>query len=1126
MPFRQVRHLLLTVCALSLACAAGFAQSDAADSEEPTADPKPTAPAPAKPRIREVKPETYYVLKDGKLVLALLNVPFEELAEALKTHRKVTTPGPPLPAYTLDDLSIVGTASNEKADLTAVFTIRLLRDGWVRVPLRLSDVVLLGAKYDGDGELFLMPEQEGGYTCYLRAPKENLYTLTLSLLAPVRQVGGEMRLALQAPRATTSEISLRVPLKEVTPTASNDLPVDAKDQGEETLLVVSGLDENFQLTWREGAVEPTDARPLLEVRSETLVEIVGERKANGDVRLHVNSVRDKFDSFNVRLPTGARLSDRQPSQSELQVTKAADDEETGASLVQIKLDQPTMGPVEAQLLMELAPAANGMGTGFEIGGLDVEDAFRQSGWIDFDVSANVANNLELTFEPGPDVQQTLVPDALGQKIDARFEFTRTPFSLRMQVSTTPRNTDVSIEPIYVLHVESGRVVLDATLKYRVRGAPPTSVSLNMPDWELIDISPETRVNDKIFDRERTEPLDIPLMPFGADEDDLFTLQIRAMQPIDTASDGVAVSLPRPEERMLTPAAVVVIPADNVELTVDEGDLERLERESFPPTIDDLPPRQQAPLYYRERSDAGTGAKPTVFAAGLRVRQRAVSVGNECELKVDLRSVRVEQHIRYGIVYEPLNSVPLVVPRSVLDAARLRISCDDEALPFFELKAGEGDSELSGDTKPARIQVDLLRDRIGPCDIVVHHDHSRSDLVSGQENAWQVPLVVPEASEDTTVTGSTLRIQPSEDAQVDVVDGGWEVAKEVTESVEGEQVLTSSVAAVSVSLRVNRSIPTRQMSTVVSRAWIQTWLDSRRRYQRAVFRVATNGDQIEVRLPDRAVVEDLGLDGRRLPVPEEDSESTVIALPEEPSPAEHVVELWYYLPREQEFISNVGLEAPIVEDAQGTTRWYWYLAMPPGEHLLNPPAGMTSEMTWQRQGFYWGRCPRLGQTDLERWTGATPQAPTPETLNHYLFSSFGRVSEPQCVTADRTAILLVASGVALMLGLALIYIPALRHPGLLFGVGVTLISAMLVYPGLAIGIAQASALGLVLIVGAFLLKRLVDYGQARRGLLGGASYSSPDSKTVKAPATPIDSQALRTTSAIPAPGHISAAESST
>ena len=1090
------------------------------------AEAKPTAPASAKPRVQEVKPETLYQDKDGQLVPVLLNFPFEKLPELLEIYRELTNPGPPLPAYALDDLSIVGTASEQQANLTAVVTIRVLRDGWVRVPLRLSGVALRGAKYDGDAKSFVMPEKEGGYACCIQAPKETLHSFTLSLLAPVRQVGGEMRLALQAPPATTSEISLRVPLKEVTPTASNDLPVDAQDQGEETLLVVSGLDENFQLAWREGAVEPTDARPLLEVRSETLVVIVGERKANGDVRLHVDSVRDEFDSFNVRLPTGARLSDRQPSQSGLQVTKAADEEETGTSLVQIKLDQPTMGPVEAQLLIELAPAANGIGTGFEIGGLDVEDAFRQSGWIDFDVSANVANNLEMTFEPGPDVQRTLVPDALKQKIDARYEFTRTPFSLRMQVSTTPRNTDVSIEPIYVLHVESGRVVLDATLKYRVRGAPPTSVSLNMPDWELIEISPETRVNEKIFERERTEPLDIPLAPFAADEGDKFTLQIRAMQPIDTASDGVAVSLPRPEERMLTPAAVVVIPADNVELTIDESALERLERESFPPKIDDLPPRQQAPLYYRERSDGGTEAKPTVFAAGLRVRQRAVSVDNECELKVDLGSVRVEQHIRYGIVYEPLNSVPLVVPRSVLDAARLRISCDDEALPFFELKAEEDGSEPSGGIKPARIQVDLLRDRIGPCDIVVHHDHSRSDLVSSQEDSWEVPLVVPEASEDTTVTGSTLRIQPSEDTQVEVVDGGWEVAKEVTESVEGEQVLASSVPAMSVSLRVSAAIPTRQMSTVVSRAWIQTWLDSRRRYERAVFRVATNRNQIEVRLPARAAVEDLGLDGRRLPVPKEDAESTVIALPEEPSPAEHVVELWYYLPRKREFVSNVGLEAPVVEDAQGTTRWYWYLAMPPGEHLLNPPAGMTSEMTWERQGFYWGRCPRLGQTDLERWTGATPQAPTPEILNHYLFSSFGRASEPQCVTANRTAILLVASGVALMLGLALIYIPALRHPGLLFAVGVILISAMLTYPGLAIGMAQASALGLVLIVGAFLLKQLVDYGQARRGLFGGAFYSSPDSKTVKAPATPIDSQALRTTSAIPAPGQVSAAESST
>jgi len=1063
-----------------------------------------------------------YFDKDGELVL-VPGLTLEEAMRLWKIKEQLDNPGPPLPTYALQDLSITGTASGSQAKLTATVAIKLVRDGWVRVPLRFSNAFLLEAKYEGDGKLFVTYEKDDGYVCYVQAPQDKLHKFSMQLVAPVRQVGSEYRLVLQTPGAASSGLNLRVPFREVTAKANNDLPVDTKEQGNETLLVVTGLGDAFQMSWREGAIEPTDVRPLLEVRSETLVEVIGERIANSNVRLVVTSLRGKFSSFDIHLPAGARLSERQPSQSGLQVAEAPGDDESGVTIVQVKPEQPTSGAVEVQLWLELAPTAGETKSEFEIGGLDVVDAVRQSGWIDIEVSNEASRNLKVTYEAGSDLLQAPVPDAQSPRVDARYEFARAPSSLRMQVATTPRETEISVDPVYVLHVESTRVDLHATLTYRLRGGVPSSVTVSMPGWQVEAASPATLVDDETFDPLHSGQLEIPLLSGAAAESDRLELKIRATKEITDPNAVVSISLPRPDAKIVMPAAVIVQPDNNVELTVKEDDLVGLERETFPPTIDDLPDRQQDPLYYRERGDART--KPAVFATSLRVRQREVYVGTVSTLDVDLRSVRVKQELRYQILHEPLNRIPLIVPRAALKTGGLSILCDverdDEPTTYDEVKFDVDDT--SAEAGLVRIQVDLQQDRIDQCSLIVRHEHPVSQLAP---DSLDVPLVVPETSDETTVTGSRLEVVPSDKVQVEVVEGDWVAIEAGAESIDGGVELKSGDAPSSATLRIGRSKPTRQMSTAISRAWLQTWLDSTRRHDRAVFRIRTNRNQIQVRLPDRATIEDVvvALDGRRVATSE--SQSITIEIPGEPSPGEHVVELWYHMARKRKLAGRVDLEPPVITDAEGSNHWYWQLAMPRDEHLLASPTDMTEEMTWQPRGLLLGRRPRLGQSEIERWIGATVQTPVPESLNHYLFSSFGDVSQRQCATADRRAILLVVSGFALLLGLALLYVPRLRHPGLLFASGVALISVVLIYPSLSVGIAQASFLGLVLIVAAGLLKWFVDLPQKRGVVIGGTPYSSPDSKTVKGPASPIDSHATRPTSTIPASAPISAAESST
>jgi len=155
--------------------------------------------------------------------------------------------------------------------------------------------------------------------------------------------------------------------------------------------------------------------------------------------------------------------------------------------------------------------------------------------------------------------------------------------------------------------------------------------------------------------------------------------------------------------------------------------------------------------------------------------------------------------------------------------------------------------------------------------------------------------------------------------------------------------------------------------------------------------------------------------------------------------------------------------------------YWQLVLPPNEHVVVSPESFTGEYRWGWHGYFWGRRPLLDQTQLESWAGATSQAPLPENSSIYLYSTFGNVDRLKLYTAGRAWIVLLASGVALMAGLLLIYMPLSRHPATLLVFALTMLSAGAIFPETTLLLAQAASLGLVLT----LLAGLLNRGVARR-----------------------------------------------
>jgi hypothetical protein len=167
---------------------------------------------------------------------------------------------------------------------------------------------------------------------------------------------------------------------------------------------------------------------------------------------------------------------------------------------------------------------------------------------------------------------------------------------------------------------------------------------------------------------------------------------------------------------------------------------------------------------------------------------------------------------------------------------------------------------------------------------------------------------------------------------------------------------------------------------------------------------------------------------------------------------------------------LSLEFPRLGRDASVQRMYWQLVLPPKEHVVEPPASFSGEFSWGWNGLFWGRKPLLEQRQLERWCGARELADVAGDANRYLFSTLGPVSRCEVRTAMRPLIVMGASGIALVLGLLLIYVPALRHPAVMLVGAVLVGGAAILYPEPALLLGQAASLGVVLTILAGLLQR--------------------------------------------------------
>jgi hypothetical protein len=355
--------------------------------------------------------------------------------------------------------------------------------------------------------------------------------------------------------------------------------------------------------------------------------------------------------------------------------------------------------------------------------------------------------------------------------------------------------------------------------------------------------------------------------------------------------------------------------------------------------------------------------------------------------------------------------------------------------------------------------------------------------------------------DAELAGNNLSVVSAPEQQVDA-GSDWTVTD--SGAAEGTSPRTRGFSAVRPTNEVVLKLhgESGNAPVIVERAWLQTCLpkDPRAgapaaRQDTFVFQFTTRLRQLEISLPsgaageqasiklfaaNRARVLDNGANekqGGELPVAPiiKGDRVLVVPLPASSEPARYLLSLQYHVPAQSRRAGSQGtakVNLPSIGNDAWINQMYWQLLLPAEVHLLATPRGFTSEFVWRWNNLYFGRQPVMDEADLASWVGLPrSDGAYPTTgLNCYLFSTLGPLESCEIMTVGRTGIVFVASGIVLLAGLALIYWRAARHPAVLLAAVVLLAGGAAVYPEMALLAAQASVVGLVVVVLALSLRR--------------------------------------------------------
>lgn len=1090
-----MRHGLLAAAFILATARTSWAQeapSPAGGAEE---SPVPAAASPG--GVREAEPAVY-LLPDGEGgYKPVINFPLDKFKQLLELERQLAA-GSSKPAYAVE-LTGDGVVNGSRARLQLEFQVTVTESGWTRAPLGLDEAVLLSHEHQGGGEYLLLPADDGrGYVAWFRGGEEKPHRLLLTVHVPVTRVGGESQLKLALPRLTTSQFALRLPIRNAVVRAPPGVEIETSDDGDAHVTAVKavGAGSALDFRWRDPSNDPSGLATAITATGTLQVQLDGQA-ATTAAELNVSTADGALDRFTVVLPAGATLISGEAEGYAVTPLPAAANSAPGrGALVEVRPLDRSQRQVVVRLVTEQALPSPGSLELVDLAGFDVVGARRQSGFV----ALRVVGDWQVVFGDRRNMREVAssdLPAAMKtDNLSAGFEYLAQPSSLLVRLA--PRRPRVAVEPEYLFRIGADTVKLEARWRYTVRGARVFALDIEFPDesWEIEEIGPPGVVDLDGVLLEQLQPLSIPLLQAGLGE---FEIRCRARRRRERADEEVKFTLPRPLANSVGSARLAVLPADNVELTPRREQMAGLVRQ--PSATIELPPHHQEPLFYRGETGKAQ------FVADCRVLQRVAAAQLTTRVAWGDAARQVEQQLSFAVKYEPLDRIALRVPRELADPRRCEATLDGQAVAWVADPQGS-----SADGNWQLVQVALPQPLLGAAELSVRYSLPELPLTPRASVPLILPLVAPHGIE-VTRHEAYVELQPG--LQARPRGEPWRAAAGASAAGSGGTSLrlVTEGQVSELPLVLSLEDPEAFGAPVVDRAWIQSWLGGGLRQDRAAFLLRTRRPRVAISLPAGAIPATLEVrvDGRRVAATASATGAYLIPLDAPQANREHVsIELIYDLPRPAGM--QLQLSPPRFEEDVRVNQTYWQVVVPKNEHVVTGPAIYAAEFDWAWQDYFWGRQPQWEQFELETWSNASHRAALPAATNRYLYGTVGPPIDLELRVAPRWLIVFLASGGALLAGLAVVYVPALRRPTLLVAVLVVFVALGVAFPEPALMLLQAASLGGVLVLVAAVLRR--RFARRPSGYTAPSTLVRPGSsiaRRVEAAASPSAPAAVGSTS---------------
>ena len=1036
-------------------------------AQEEGRDPDQSKSPPTSRDLTEVGPKIIYLPgPNGELGPALLGWTLEDFERLLKTD---SAHGATPPSATLNTLSISGQVKQidnrePHAELTvdATFSIHSSgRDEWSRIPLGFSHCALQpDAQLPSVDTSIIEYDDQEGFVLWLKSSQAK-HKVQIKLIAPIQRNGPQHRLRLNVPRATTaSGLQLSVPKtnldSHVVGGANLGTPVSTEKTTE---LNATGLTPDFAILWSQRSDSPWVDGVLFDIHGETLIHVHG-RLIQTEATLLAKSFGQSFDRLLVQLPENAELIESDGNGYSITPTDQSlanatdtihrDGLPTG-SWVRVRRDEPSTEPFKFRIRTQRL-----LGDGMELAPLDLTGFFvasgiRQTGFI----AIQVTGDWRLQWKNLKNVRRIETPPESLRVDDLQtaFEYYDQPFALPVQI-TQPISRIVAT-PRYEAFIDDDHVRLNATVRFRVSGAPTPEVVIHSKGWTIDpdSLGPDDLVAPVTSQNLTEATARIALArPLSGE----FELSFRADRPRVNGSDQISFPLPRLETDSTQDTILAVDSADDLLVSADleaMPDLRPVSPESFSLVENNL---GDAQLY--EVSEDIASDETLQFVAQIQKMEQKITLAIASRIRPDRETWRVAQQFDFRVNYKPIDRIELTLPASSEVTKIDSVQIND--VPFdYEITSSEDGSEQL-------LHVRLVRPTLGRIALALSYTF-RSGQGGHQNGLVSIPLATP-AQQNIEKHNLAIEPNPFWTFEIDDTDEWIPLASEDAPATQSDApTVYSSIGEGShVAIYLAPVQAATNANAIVRRGLVHTFISSGSAYTRGQYRLWRSGRRITLTLPEGVAAEhvEVYVDGKITAATVFSENQLTLEFSNQTSKTgDSQVEVRYLQPNVQTRGGATRIGLPSFGPEVPLEQFKWEIVTESRLHLLAIPSEFTANYHLQWSGLTWSRQGMPTPRQLADWIGNAGDSPNRTAGgNRYVLSSINPQTSHTLILADRTNIVLVGAGLVLIVGLAFLYLPAARHPAVLLLGAIGLAAGGLAFPELAIVLANTFILGLILL----------------------------------------------------------------